>query len=120
VHASFNEILPANTNGGEIMKKLSSGLLAALFLCISVAYGSDSFRLENGQLLQNGMTKGEVIDTAGEPKMKDPVRKGEGDTEKKEVWTYFVNNTFGAPSIVAVTFEGNSVVKVEVKQKTSK
>lgn len=101
------------------MKKLSSGLLTALFLCVSFAYGSDSFRLENGKLLENGMTKGDVIDTAGEPKMKDPFRKGEGDTEKKEVWTYFVNNTFGTPSIVSVTFEGNSVVKVEVKQKTS-
>jgi hypothetical protein len=51
--------------------------------------------------------------------MKDTIRRAGVNTEKKEVWTYFVNDTFGTPSIVSVTFEGNSVVKVEAKAKTA-
>ena len=99
------------------MKKYAIGLFAIAVLFAPIAQGADSFRLENGQLLQNGMTKGEVLDKAGKPKMKDIIRRAGINAEKKEVWTFFVNDTFGTQSIVSVTFEGNSVIKVEAKAK---
>ena len=101
------------------MRKYAFIISALSFLFISSAQGADSFRLEGGQLLQNGMTKGEVLDKAGKPKMKDIIRRAGVNAEKKEVWTFFVNDTFGTPSIVSVTFEGNSVIKVEAKAKTT-
>jgi outer membrane protein assembly factor BamE (lipoprotein component of BamABCDE complex) len=101
------------------MKKHVFVILIMSFLLAPTVLSADSFRLESGQLLQNGMTKGEVLDKAGKPKMKDTIRRAGVNTEKKEVWTYFVNDTFGTPSIVSVTFEGNSVVKVEAKAKTA-
>ena len=101
------------------MKKYAFVFLIVSFMFTPTVQSADSFRLEGGQLLQNGMTKGEVLDKAGKPKMKDIIRRAGVNAEKKEVWTFFVNDTFGTPSIVSVTFEGNSVIKVEAKAKTT-
>lgn len=102
-----------------MMKQCVSIIFAVLFLFIPLAHGSDSFRLESGQLLQKGMTKAEVLDKAGKPKTKDKSRKSRGHG-KKEVWTYFINDTFGTPSIVTVSFEGSTVVKVKATQRKSR
>ncbi len=100
------------------MKKYALSLCAALALAAPVSWGADSFRLENGQLLEKGMTKAEVLDVAGKPTTKDSQGKSRGGGYKKEVWTFHANNTFGAPHIVTVTFEGGSVTKVAAKART--
>ena len=100
------------------MKKYILGLCAALAMAAPVTWASDSFRLENGQLLEKGMTKAEVLDVAGKPKLKDSQGRSRGGGYKKEVWTFYANNTFGAPFIVSVTFEGGSVTKVAAKART--
>jgi outer membrane protein assembly factor BamE (lipoprotein component of BamABCDE complex) len=100
------------------MKKHLLGLCAAGALAASVAANADSFRLENGQLLEEGMTKAEVLDVAGKPKLKDSQGKSRGHGYKKEVWTFYTNNTFGAPFIVNVTFEGGTVTKVAARART--
>lgn len=97
------------------MKKYVLSLYTAMALAASGAASADSFRLENGQLLEEGMTKAEVLDVAGKPKLKDSQGKTRGHGYKKEVWTFYTNNTFGAPFIVSVTFEGGSVTKVAAK-----
>ena len=102
------------------MKKHAFVFLIVSFMFASTVQSADSFRLENGQLLKNGMNKGEVIAHVGKPKMKDIIRRAGVNTEKKEVWTYFINDSFGNPSIVSITFEGNSVAKVEAKTKTTR
>ncbi len=99
------------------MKKLFFSFSAVMLLVVSAAQGADSFRLKNGKLLQNGMTKGEVLAKAGKPELKSTGHKTRGSAGKKEVWTYYMNDTFGTPSIVSVTFQGDQVVKVEAKQK---
>lgn len=99
------------------MKKYALNLCAVVALVAPVAWASDSFRLENGQLLETGMTKAEVLDVAGKPKSKDSHGKSRGG-HKKEVWTFYANNTFGTPFIVSVTFEGGTVTKVASKART--
>ena len=99
------------------MEKLLFSFITAMFLVVPAVCGANSFRLENGQLLQNGMTKDEVVAKAGKPKRKETLRKTRGAKGKKEVWTYYVNNTFGSPAVVTVTFQGNEVIKVGAKQK---
>ena len=99
------------------MKRLMFSLMTAMFLVLPAISGANSFRLGNGQLLQNGMTKGEVLAKAGSPALKSAGRKTHSSAGKKEVWTYYMNDTFGTPSIVTVTFQGNEVVKVGTKQK---
>ena len=100
------------------MKKYVLGLCAAVALAAPAAWASDSFRLENGQLLEKGMTKAEVLDVAGKPKTKDSQGRSRGGGNKKEVWTYHANNTFGTPHIVSVTFEGGTVTKVAARART--
>ena len=100
------------------MKKYIFGLCATLTLAAPVAWASDSFRLESGQLLEKGMTKAEVLDVAGKPKTKGRQGKSRGVGLKKEVWTFYANNTFGTPHIVTVTFEGGTVSKVVAKART--
>lgn len=99
------------------MKKTFFSLIAAMVLVAPAVHGANSFRLGNGQLLQNGMTRGEVLAKAGKPELKSAGRKTHNSAGKMEVWTYYMNDTFGTPSIVTVTFQGNEVIKVDAKQK---
>ena len=99
------------------MKNSLFMIMTALLLYAAGAYSADSFRLENGQLLENGMTKAEVLDQAGKPVSKDSHGQTRKKAGKNEVWTYFINDTFGTPSIVTLTFRGDEVVKVTSKQR---
>jgi hypothetical protein len=92
---------------------------ATLFLFAPLAYGADSFRLENGQLLEKGLSKAEVLDLAGKPEMKDVTRKPIGKALKKAIWTFYLNDTFGNPSVVSVTFEGDKVTRIKAKARKS-
>jgi len=99
------------------MKKYATSFCAALALA-APAWGADSFRLENGQLLEKGMSKSEVLDVAGKPTAKDSQGKSRGSGYKKEVWTFHTNNTFGTPFVVTVTFEGGTVTKIASRART--
>jgi len=99
------------------MKKYATSLRAA-FALAAPAWGADTFRLENGQLLEEGMSKSEVLDVAGKPTAKDSQGKPRGSGYKKQVRTFHTNNTFGTPFIVTVTFEGGTVTTIASRAQT--
>jgi outer membrane protein assembly factor BamE (lipoprotein component of BamABCDE complex) len=100
------------------MKRTAASLAAVVVLAAASAAGAESFRLENGQLLEEGMTKAEVLDAAGKPAMKDSQGRLRGHAYKREVWTFYANNTFGTPHIVTVTFEGGTVTHIASRPRT--
>ena len=99
------------------MKKLLCCALVLQGLFVFQVHGGDAFRLENGDLVQAGMKKGEVLAKLGKAEMKDVVRRTGVNTEKMEVWTYFTKDTFGTPVVLTITFVGESATTIDAKQK---
>lgn len=100
------------------MKKLF--LLVFITLSFS-SFATDSFRLENGDLILVGQSKSEVIALAGTPLDQDvtqiAVDNGQGGTPiKREVLTYKMKGSIGGLYLVMVTVENAKVVSVASKQ----
>lgn len=98
-------------------------LLAGLCLgwVAGAAAAGSTFRLENGQLLRTGMSRGEVISLVGQPLSKDVESYGVNtgnvpEGEKVESWTYILEGAIGGKFLVTQTLEGGTVVKITSKQ----
>ncbi len=71
------------------------------------SWETGGFRTANGQLIQAGMTKAQVLRDAGQPNT--PVKKGKSSRKKGDAWTYKGNDGY-----YTITFKGDRVTNIEV------
>ncbi|MCW8195287.1 hypothetical protein F6455_10860 [Proteobacteria bacterium 005FR1] len=96
-----------------ILDKLAAAGIALIFATASLA---DSFRTADGEIIEPGMTTGEVLDAIGPPGQDpDPSDIDVDIGQSVETWTYVLNGSIGGPYLVRIELEGGEVRDVNVE-----
>jgi hypothetical protein len=97
------------------MQRLAVGMLFLLASATAhtASWETSSFRTTRGDLVRTGMTRAEVVKSAGEPLSKTVISQGvsldDKSGETREAWTY--RTTDGTYTL---TFTGTRLDKIEV------
>lgn len=95
---------------------LDKAIAAGLALIFATASLADSFRTANGQIIERGMTTGEVLKLLGPP---GPDSDGSDINvdigQSVETWTYVLTGSIGGRYLVRIELEGGEVRDVNVE-----
>lgn len=88
---------------------LATGLLTG-------ASRADSFRLENGRLITDGMSRIEVLSRAGPPLTTTLLSIGINGMPSREQWLYRAPGSISGAYWISVIFEGDTAIEVRAER----
>ncbi|MCC5826788.1 DUF2845 domain-containing protein [Alkalimonas sp.] len=96
-------------------------LLTGTLLFSSFTASACGFRLNDGRLINCGMSRIELLDRAGEPVSKDVEvhaisTKPEETGRRIETWSYILPGAIGGNYLVSITLEQGKVTAIESRQ----